>query len=100
MSLQRTFVLASTLLAFFAAPHLASAWNSPGHIIVALIAYDQLDPATRAKAMELLRAHPRFDDHFLSTMPREVKQSNETVQEQWLFSHAATWPDQVRDTKD
>lgn len=77
----------------------AFGWNSPGHIIIALIAYDELSPATRAKAMELLRAHPRFDDHFLRAMPSEVKRSDEGIQEQWLFSHAATWPDQVRESK-
>ena len=51
----------------------AMAWTSPGHMIVALIAYDHLDPATRAKAVELLRAHPRFNDHFESFMPRKVR---------------------------
>lgn len=75
------------------------AWNSPGHIIIALVAYDQLDPATRAKAMELIRAHPRFDDHFQSEMPREVSRGEQNDKDQWLFAHAATWPDQVRDAK-
>jgi hypothetical protein len=74
-------------------------WNSPGHMIIALIAYDQLKPATRAKAMELVRAHPRFDDHFQSTMPREVSRGDAIEKDQWLFAHAATWPDQVRDSK-
>jgi hypothetical protein len=74
-------------------------WNSPGHMIIALIAYDQLDPATRAKAMELIRSHPRFDDHFQSTMPREVSRGDASEKDQWLFAHAATWPDQVRDSK-
>lgn len=77
----------------------APCWNSSGHIIIALIAYDELSPAMRAKAMELLRAHPRFDDHFLRSLPSEVKRSDASVQEQWLFSHAATWPDQVREAK-
>ena len=75
----------------------ALAWNSPGHMIVALIAYDQMDPATRTKAIELIRSHPRFHDHFESVMPREVSRGDERDKDQWLFAHAATWPDQVRD---
>ena len=35
-------------------PSMAMAWNSPGHEIIALIAYEHLDDATRAKAIELL----------------------------------------------
>jgi hypothetical protein len=77
----------------------ASAWNSPGHIIIALIAYDQMDPATRTKAVELIRAHPRFNEHFQSVMPREVARGDDRDKDQWLLAHAATWPDQVRDSK-
>jgi hypothetical protein len=68
-------------------------------MIVALVAYDQLTPEARAKAVELLRAHPRFREHFESTMPREVQRGDERDKDQWIFAHAATWPDQVRDAK-
>ncbi len=77
----------------------ALAWNSPGHEIIALIAYDQLDEATRAKAVELIRAHPRFHDHFQSFMPKEISRGDTRDQDRWLFAHAATWPDLVRDSK-
>jgi hypothetical protein len=75
------------------------AWNSPGHMIIALVAYDQMDDATRAKAVALIRAHPRFHDHFESSMPREISRADAREKDQWLFAHAATWPDQVRDAK-
>ena len=75
------------------------AWNSPGHEIIALIAYEHLDDATRAKAVELLRAHPRFHDHFESFMPREISRGDVRDQDRWLFAHAATWPDLVRSAK-
>src|SRR3954465_1829148 len=75
------------------------AWNSPGHEIIALIAYEHLNDATRAKATELLRAHPRFHDHFESFMPREISRGNAHDQDRWLFAHAATWPDLVRTSK-
>ncbi len=77
----------------------ALAWNSPGHEIIALIAYEHLDEPTRAKAVELLRAHPRFRDHFQSFMPKEVARASVSDQDRWIFAHAATWPDLVRSAK-
>jgi hypothetical protein len=77
----------------------AVAWNSPGHEIIALIAYEHLDEATRAKAVELLRAHPRFHDHFESFMPKEISRGDVRDQDRWIFAHAATWPDLVRTAK-
>ena len=71
-------------------------WNSPGHIIVGLIAYDQMDSDTKAKAVALIRAHPRFRDHFQSFMPREVSRGDGHMQDEWLFAYAGTWPDVVR----
>jgi hypothetical protein len=65
-------------------------------MIVALIAFDQMDPVTKAKAIALLRAHPRFDDHFQRVMRREVSRGDNRIQEEWLFAYAGTWPDQVR----
>src|SRR5882724_11766840 len=77
----------------------AHAWNSPGHEIIALIAYEHLDEPTRAKAIELLRAHPRFHDHFESFMPKEISRGDARDQDRWIFAHAATWPDLVRTSK-
>jgi hypothetical protein len=77
----------------------AHAWNSAGHMIIALVAWEHMDDATRTKVVDLLRAHPRFHDHFQSFMPREVQQGNDREQGRWLFAHAATWPDLVRDAK-
>jgi len=68
-------------------------------MLIALIAYDQMDAAARTKAVELLKAHPRFKDHFDDVMPREVRRGDERHKDQWILAHAATWPDQVRDAK-
>src|SRR5262245_27361914 len=78
----------------------AAAWNSPGHMIIALVAYDQMDAATREKAIALLRAHPRYADHFERVMPREVSRGSDADKDCWCFAHAATWPDMVRDSRD
>jgi hypothetical protein len=42
----------------------AAAWNSLGHKVVAEIAWQQLDPATRQAIVDTLRRHPRFDTDF------------------------------------
>ena len=76
----------------------AAAWNGPGHMLVALIAHDQMNDAARDKAGELLRAHPRFEAHFTRLMPRYISPKNEQRKAQWEFAHAGTWPDLVRDT--
>jgi hypothetical protein len=77
----------------------AVAWNSAGHMIIDLIAYGELDNATRSKAIGLIRAHPRFRDHFESFMPREVSRGSASEKDEWLFAHAGTWPDLVRDAR-
>jgi hypothetical protein len=77
----------------------AMAWNSPGHEIIALIAYEHLDEATRTKATELLRAHPRFHEHFESFMPKAIARGDVRDQDRWIFAHAATWADLVRSAK-
>ncbi|HEY4233715.1 MAG TPA: S1/P1 nuclease [Lacipirellulaceae bacterium] len=92
------FLMAAAISACVLTPP-AQAWNPPGHMIVALIAYDQLDDATKAKAVELLRAHPRFQDHFQHFMPKDVVKGSPAEQDQWCFAHAATWPDVMREAK-
>ncbi len=74
----------------------AHAWNSPGHMIVAIVAYEEMNERARAKTIELLRAHPRFPDHFEREMPREVQRMKDVDKQQWIFAHSATWPDLVR----
>jgi hypothetical protein len=94
--LARLAIAVAIIATAFAAP--ARAWNSPGHMIVALVAYEQMSEATRAKVNELLRAHPRFEPHFERLMPREVTRESDEVKAKWRFAHAGTWPDLVRST--
>jgi hypothetical protein len=77
----------------------ALAWNPSGHMIIAQIAYDKMDDATKAKAVELLRAHPRFQDHFQRAMPKDIVKGSPAGQDAWCFAYAATWPDVVREVK-
>jgi hypothetical protein len=65
-------------------------------MIVAIVAYEEMNEPTRAKALDLLRAHPRCEDHFEREMPREVQRLSDADKDQWIFAHSSTWPDLVR----
>ena len=39
----------------------ATAWSSAGHQVIAAEAYRQLPPALKAKANEILKAHPDYE---------------------------------------
>jgi hypothetical protein len=92
---RRWLIVYSLICATFANPA-ALAWNSSGHTIISLVAYEHLDQATRSKAVDLIRAHPRYSDHFESFMPREIRRGEKSEQDKWLFGYASTWPDLVR----
>lgn len=74
-------------LLFFAVPAPASAWNAAGHRLTAVIAWQQLSPATRTAISEALSRHP---DH-----ARWVERSRSGTDVD-IFAEASTWPDNIR----
>jgi S1/P1 Nuclease len=66
------------------------AWNSTGHELVAMIAYDQLSPQTRSKICDVLKHHPRLSEDLLHDTNRAPDDNLA------MFLRAATWPDIVR----
>ena len=80
----------------FVTPWVAQGWNSTGHRIVALIAWEQLDAQTRAKIVKILKRHERFDEDFEDHMPERIEISDQVTRDMWVFAHAATWADIVR----
>lgn len=70
----------------------AAAWNSTGHMAVALLAWRQLDDAQRQAVFQLLRAHPHYKRYLSEKCPDGVSE------DEWVFLRAATWPDWVRET--
>jgi hypothetical protein len=81
-----TFLAASLCL-------LSGGWINTGHKVVALIAWEDLTPKTRATITEILKQHPRYEKDLLLDAPE-----GETPAEQarTAFATAATWPDMVR----
>jgi hypothetical protein len=89
----RAALCAVALLAI-AAP--AFAWNSLGHKVVAEIAWQQLDPATRQNIVDTLRRHPGFATYFAAKMDDKELTGDKAIEDHWIFQQAATWPDLVR----
>jgi hypothetical protein len=78
----------STVIAslFCATPALA--WNNFGHMTVAAVAYEQLTPSARKKAVALLKLNPAYPD-WVTNVP---EQERDLV----AFVTAATWPDAIK----
>lgn len=72
----------------------AWAWDDVGHRVVAAIAWENLSPESRARAVALLAAAPP-DADLASLLPQDDRPL-ETRQRE-LFLRASTWPDIVRD---
>src|SRR3954462_305675 len=69
------------------------AWIDTGHKIVALIAWEDMTPKTRAAVTELLKQHPRYQQDLCVGLP-EGASADEAAKHAFLV--AATWPDLVR----
>lgn len=71
----------------------ALAWNPPGHMAIASIIYEQLNPMQQEAWVKVLRTHPRFAQDFDSLMPQNLSPEQ---QNRWIFMRAAAWPDLAR----
>ncbi len=68
----------------------ARAWNDTGHMTVALIAYRNLDDATKQKVSTILKAHPHYQLYLIANKPDNVSE------DEWAFMRASTWSDFIR----
>ena len=90
--MMRSFSVALLVTSLFSSP--SQAWNKPGHMVTAAIAYMELkdkNPAVLAKVIKLLKEHPHHDDWqpTIAFIPAEDR-------DLYLFMKAARWPDDVR----
>ena len=86
-----TFILALAL-----APTLF-AWNNTGHQAVAGIAWDNMTPAARQKAIALLQSAPA-DACLADLFPADARPLE--VRQREFFMRAATWADIIRPERD
>ena len=92
LSVARLFAIIPILLAISD----ACAWNGPGHMTVAAIAYRDLFPAEREKLDLILKSHPRFQS-WQNDFPASVPNLNLGL---YVTMAASLWPDQIRNRND
>ena len=83
-------ILIAMCSALMTMPRAALAWNDTGHMTVALIAYRQLDDATKQKVSTILKAHPHYQLYLIENKPEGVSE------DEWAFMRASTWSDFIR----
>lgn len=71
----------------------AFAWNSFGHMVVASIAYRNLDPQTQARVNSLLMLNPYYATQWAAMIPPGVSTDD---RKRMIFMLAATWPDAIK----
>jgi hypothetical protein len=70
----------------------ALAWNDKGHMMVAFLAYQQLNQATRARVAVLLELNPQFNS-WKQMIPAGTPTADRPA---LIFAIAATWPDFIK----
>jgi len=83
------------MLAISSSP--ANAWNKPGHMLSAAIAYQVLqqeNPPTIEKVKTLLEKHPWYANRWQARLQDAPIADRDLV----LFMQAARWPDDIRIT--
>src|SRR5271156_5565371 len=67
------------------------AWDGAGHMAIAAEAFRQLPPELKAQAVEVLKAHPDYQEWVYAYHP------NPTVDlAAYVFMRSSTWPDEIR----
>jgi len=85
------FKLAFALAALLLAPATAGAWHAAGHMMTAAVAWDQMTPAARKRAIELLKLNPDYDSW--------IKDVADPDKDKTAFVKASTWPDVIKGRK-
>jgi hypothetical protein len=74
----------------------AGAWNGHGHMLVAFLAYQQLNAAERAKADALVQLNPLFHQWQQVILSVPTSTLPAASRSAMLFAIAATWPDIIK----
>jgi len=100
----RWAIVASSLSILLVTPRQAVAWGNTGHESVAYVAWQQMTPAARARAIELLKQVPALHNanntktipgyaEWVADLPAGLSQDERNL---YLFMRAATWPDTIK----
>ena len=66
----------------------ARAWWNGGHMQIAAVAYDRLDPAVRAKVDALIKLNPDYSKWIVGVADAD--------RDRFAFVHASTWADDIK----
>ena len=96
-------LLASLLALLFAVPTQLWGWGNAGHEAVAYVAWQQMTPAARSRAIQLLKLVPTLQTptgksvpgypDWVTGLPSGLSQDDQNL---YLFMRAATWPDSIK----
>jgi len=89
-------VLISALLVVMFGTSPAFSWHDVGHRATASIAFDAMSSEEQESVIAVLRAHPRFEEDFLSHMPDSVARGTQVDRGRWLLGQASIWPDLIQ----
>jgi hypothetical protein len=100
----RWAIVALALPTFLITPPQALGWGNTGHEAVAYVAWQQMTPAARARAIELLKQVPTLHNanntksipgyaEWVADLPAGLSQDDQNL---YLFMRAATWPDTIK----
>jgi hypothetical protein len=104
ITLSRAFI-ASTFCILLLIPRQSQAWGNSGHESVAYAAWQQMTPATRTRAIELLKLVPTLHDpadstktiagydDWVNALPAGLTSAQQSL---YLFMRAATWADSIK----
>jgi len=68
-----------------------AAWDGAGHMAIAAEAFRQLTPELQAQAVEVLKAHPEYQQWVNAYHPNP-----EVSLGAYVFMRSSTWPDEIR----
>lgn len=83
-------------MCFFGASASSAYWAT-GHHVIAVIAYELLEPQEREKLLRILRNHPRFEEDF--RFPESIRGDASSIA-RWQFGAAGYWPDVIRSNEE
>jgi hypothetical protein len=100
----RWAIVASFLSLLLLTPPQALGWGNTGHEAVAYVAWQQMTPAARTRAIELIKLVPTLHNadntksipgyaEWVADLPAGLSQDDQNL---YLFMRAATWPDTIK----
>ncbi len=85
-------ILALLALLILLLPFPLFGWNGVGHMAVAYVAYQHMNPATRTRAAALLKLNPDYPN-WVKEIPEGTSPQDD---EMLIFMIAATWADRIK----